>query len=185
MFKTFHWRAAMKSRVLLLSAIVAATAGLSVGAAQADQSDAQAQAAALLSSSYVTSPAIASSASAQAVQGDAQAQAAALLSGGRISQSDASEQVATSRVERLDAQAHAATLLSGTRSTVQETARTSATTQQLGDHPAVIAARTWSTRGLDPNTFVVAHPARLELVAASPSETEDAQRTDVQARLGR
>jgi hypothetical protein len=177
----------MKSRVLLLSAIVAATAGLSVGTAQADQPDAQAQAAALLSSSYVASPAIASNASAQAVQGDAQAQAAALLSGARIGQSDASEQVATSRDERpsLDAQAHAATTLSGTRSTVQEIARTSATTQQLGDHPAVIAARTWSTRGLDPNTFVVAHPARLALVAASPSETEGAQRTDVQARLGR
>lgn len=38
---------------------------------------------------------------------------------------------------------------------------------QLGDHPAVVVARTM--RGIDPNTFIVAHPARLQLLAASPS----------------
>lgn len=42
--------------------------------------------------------------------------------------------------------------------------------EPLGEHPAVLVARTWSTRGIDPNTFIVAHPARLELRAAPPSE---------------
>lgn len=38
----------------------------------------------------------------------------------------------------------------------------------LGDHPAVVVARTM--RKLDPNTFIVAHPARLQLLAAAPTE---------------
>jgi hypothetical protein len=42
--------------------------------------------------------------------------------------------------------------------------------EPLGEHPAVLVARTWSTRGIDPNTFIVAHPARLELLAAPPTE---------------
>ena len=29
----------------------------------------------------------------------------------------------------------------------------SAIAETLGEHPAVIVARTWSTRGIDPNTF--------------------------------
>ena len=44
--------------------------------------------------------------------------------------------------------------------------------EKLGEHPAVIVARNWSARGIDPNTFIVAHPARLQLLAASPSEKE-------------
>lgn len=171
----------MKSRVLLISAIVAATAGLSV-TAQADH-DAQAQAAALLSSSYVVAPASTQAKSVQSVQGDAQAQAAALLSSSNVT-SPASARVESVQADRGDAQEQAATLLSGTRSTIQETARTSATTErQLGDHPAVVAART--LRKVDPNTFLVAHPARLQLLAASPIATDDTQPTDVHARLGR
>lgn len=46
--------------------------------------------------------------------------------------------------------------------------------EKLGEHPAVIVARTWSARGIDPNTFIVAHPARLQLLAASPSDKEQA-----------
>ena len=42
--------------------------------------------------------------------------------------------------------------------------------ETLGEHPAVLVARTWSAREIDPNTFIVAHPARLELVAAPPTE---------------
>ena len=42
----------------------------------------------------------------------------------------------------------------------------------LGEHPAVLVAQTWSTRGIDPNTFIVAHPARLTLLAASPTERD-------------
>jgi outer membrane PBP1 activator LpoA protein len=41
--------------------------------------------------------------------------------------------------------------------------------ETLGEHPAVSVQRSWSTRGIDPNTFIVAHPARLALLAASPS----------------
>jgi hypothetical protein len=38
---------------------------------------------------------------------------------------------------------------------------------KLGDHPAVVVART--KRSIDPNTFIVAHPAGLQLLAASPN----------------
>jgi hypothetical protein len=51
-------------------------------------------------------------------------------------------------------------------------ARTSA---KLGDHPAVVVARTQAKRGIDPNTFIVAHPARLQLLAASPAATTSTQ----------
>jgi hypothetical protein len=44
--------------------------------------------------------------------------------------------------------------------------------EKLGEHPAVIVARNWNARAVDPNTFIVAHPARLQLVAASPSQKE-------------
>ena len=42
--------------------------------------------------------------------------------------------------------------------------------QTLGEHPAVLVSKNWSTRGIDPNTFIVAHPARLTLLSASPTE---------------
>jgi hypothetical protein len=44
-----------------------------------------------------------------------------------------------------------------------------ATAETLGDHPAVSVARTWSDRGIDPNTFIVGHPA----LAASPIEEDE------------
>jgi pimeloyl-ACP methyl ester carboxylesterase len=46
----------------------------------------------------------------------------------------------------------------------------------LGEHPAVIVARTWSSRGIDPNTFIVGHPASPQFLAASPSENDKATR---------
>lgn len=46
---------------------------------------------------------------------------------------------------------------------------------KLGDHPAVVVARTQAKRGIDPNTFIVAHPARLQLLAASPTATASTQ----------
>ena len=169
----------MKSRLLLISTILAATAGLGVSTAQAGQPDAQAQAAALLSSSHVAEFANIhndANASSKSV-GDAQAQAAALLSGTRAGDDQNASAQITSRAQRpsLDAQAQAAALLSGSRTTVNEVAQTSATAEKLGDHPAVVAARTWSQRGIDANTFIVAHPARLQLVAASPSENAEIQ----------
>jgi len=48
----------------------------------------------------------------------------------------------------------------------------SAIAQTTGDHPAVIVARTWSTQGIDPNTFIVLHPAAPQFVAVSPAEKE-------------
>jgi len=51
-----------------------------------------------------------------------------------------------------------------------------ATAETLGDHPAVLVARTWSARGIDPNTFIVAHPARLELLAVPPTERDETAR---------
>jgi hypothetical protein len=166
----------MKSRLLLISAILAASAGLGVGTAQASQADAQAQAAALLSSSHVAaSPSDGANPTSNSAGGDAQAQAAALLSGVRADQAAIeSVQIPSSRAERsLDAQAQAAALLSGTRTPV--TAQTSATTEKLGDHPAVVAARTSSTRGIDPNTFIVGHPAGVQVNAVSPTENAEIQ----------
>jgi hypothetical protein len=31
--------------------------------------------------------------------------------------------------------------------------------EPLGNHPAVLIAQSWSSRGIDPNTFIVMHPA--------------------------
>jgi hypothetical protein len=42
--------------------------------------------------------------------------------------------------------------------------------EPLGEHPAVVVARTWSTRGIDPNTFILLHPAAPKFLAESPSE---------------
>jgi len=162
----------MKSRLLLISTLFAATAGLGVSTAQSSEPDAQAQAAALLSSSYVTAPAQVN-ASSQSVASDAQAQAAALLSGTRVRQ-HANESTSVAPSQSLDAQAHAAALLGGVRPTVNETPRTTATAV-LGDHPAVVVART--RRSIDPNTFIVAHPARLQLISTPSDENPEALAT--------
>jgi hypothetical protein len=52
----------------------------------------------------------------------------------------------------------------------------SASTDTTGQHPAVLVAKTWNSRGIDPNTFIVAHPAGLRLLAASPTDKDDAVR---------
>jgi hypothetical protein len=71
----------------------------------------------------------------------------------------------------LDAHAQAAALLKGSRITARNSS-ISKTSERLGQHPAVLVAQEWSTRGIDPNTFIVAHPARLELLAAPPSDKD-------------
>ncbi len=48
--------------------------------------------------------------------------------------------------------------------------------QTLGEHPAVLVARTWNNRGIDPNTFIVLHPAGPIWLNASPTATEKATR---------
>jgi hypothetical protein len=45
----------------------------------------------------------------------------------------------------------------------------SAIAQSLGEHPAVLVARSWSSRGIDPNTFIVMHPAGPIWLSASPT----------------
>jgi hypothetical protein len=46
---------------------------------------------------------------------------------------------------------------------------------KLGDHPAVVIARMQTKRSIDPNTFIVAHPARLQLLASSPTPPTSTQ----------
>jgi hypothetical protein len=41
-----------------------------------------------------------------------------------------------------------------------------------GEHPAVIVARTWNTQGIDPNTFIVQHPAAPRFIAAPATEKD-------------
>ena len=48
--------------------------------------------------------------------------------------------------------------------------------EPLGEHPAVLVARTWSNRGIDPNTFIVAHPSGARWVAESPTAKDAAPR---------
>jgi hypothetical protein len=52
--------------------------------------------------------------------------------------------------------------------------------ESLGEHPAVLVARTWSSRGVDPNTlglipntFVFLHPAGPVWIDRSPTVGED------------
>lgn len=40
--------------------------------------------------------------------------------------------------------------------------------EPLGEHPAVVVARTWNNRGIDPNTFIVAPPASTQWVSEAP-----------------
>jgi hypothetical protein len=61
-------------------------------------------------------------------------------------------------------------LLSGSQSNVSERARITATDESSGEHPSVLVARTYSKRGIDPNQFIVLHPARLLLVDTPPTE---------------
>jgi hypothetical protein len=44
--------------------------------------------------------------------------------------------------------------------------------EPLGEHPAVVVARTWNNRGIDPNTFIVAHPASTRWVAEAPKTAD-------------
>ena len=48
--------------------------------------------------------------------------------------------------------------------------------EPLGEHPAVLVARTWSNRGIDPNTFIVRHPAGPIWLNASPTAKGKAAR---------
>jgi hypothetical protein len=49
--------------------------------------------------------------------------------------------------------------------------------QSLGEHPAVLVARMWGSRGIDPNTFIVAHPAGVRWINESPTTKDKAPRS--------
>src|SRR5580704_17956279 len=44
--------------------------------------------------------------------------------------------------------------------------------EPLGEHPAVVVARTWNNRGIDPNTFIVAHPASTRWVSEASKSAD-------------
>jgi hypothetical protein len=169
----------MKSASRSIPTILAATAALSVfGTALAETRDAQGQAAALLS--RVHSPESFQvgggerKASASAAT-DAHAAAAALLSG-QDSVGDQTVAVvivaATAAQKPVDAHAHAAALLQ--RPTAPSGAKTleTASSDSSGEHPAVLVAKRWSKLGIDINSFIVAHPARLQLVQMSATQDD-------------
>ena len=53
-----------------------------------------------------------------------------------------------------------------------------------GEHPAALVAQSWSSRGIDPNTFIVLHPAGSVWFNTSLTATEDAT-SDTAARAVR
>lgn len=174
----------MNSRLFLIPAIFATTAAFGAPAdALSAPFDAHAQAAALLSrpqtsgSSYAHEPAPTYSYALAGV--DMHARAAALLSGVRIGHDAKAVANVTRSAVALDAHARAAALLSGSRITV-ENSRISETSETVGQHPAVLVAQKWSTRGIDPNAFIVAHPARLQLLAVSETDKDRVTRGDAQ-----
>jgi hypothetical protein len=97
---------------------------------------------------------------------DAHAQAAGLLSGVQVGHGTQTAVHVSRSAVVLDAHAQAAALLSGSR-IVTKDSRIGETAETLGQHPAVLVAQKWSTGGIDPNTFIVAHPARLQLLTAA------------------
>jgi hypothetical protein len=157
----------MKSRLLLVPAILAATAAFGAPEyARSEPVDAQSHAATLLSGLRPTAPLAARDdrdAPSSSVAADAQASAAALLAGrsaGGQANTGARIEPSTADRTQTDAHAHAAALLSGSRTSARERPRVTATAP-FGDHPAVLVAKQWDARGIDPNQFIVAHPASL------------------------
>jgi hypothetical protein len=175
----------MNSRLFLIPAILAATAAFGASADTVlAPLDAHAQAAALfshrqpsgLSHAHESAPAQSSALAAA----DAHARAAALLSGVHIGHGAAAAVSVTQAAAEVDVQAQAAALLSGSRITAKSSP-ISKTRETLGQHPAVLVAQQWSARGIDPNTFIVAHPARLTLLAASETDQDRVARVQAQA----
>ncbi|MEX2125390.1 MAG: hypothetical protein WD795_15965 [Woeseia sp.] len=63
--------------------------------------------------------------------------------------------------------------------------------ESLGEHPAVLVAQTWSSRGVDPNTlgiipntFIVLHPAG-PIWAAATAKANNAVRDPLPRAVGR
>jgi hypothetical protein len=58
-----------------------------------------------------------------------------------------------------------------------------ANAEALGEHPAVVVARTWNNRGIDPNTFIVAHPASTQWVYEAPKTADELARASESSKL--
>jgi len=58
----------------------------------------------------------------------------------------------------------------------------SAMAQSLGEHPAVVVAREWNSREIDPNSFIVLPPAATQFLAAAPAEEDKAKASEQAAR---
>ena len=157
----------MKSRLLLIPAILAATAAFGApDNARSEPLDAQSRAAALLSGLQTTAALEVhdqADAPSSSVFADAHASAAALLTG-RSANGQATTRTRIDAPNALrtqsDAHARAAALLGGSRISARERQRVTATAP-FGEHPAVLVAKQWDARGIDPNQFIVAHPASL------------------------
>lgn len=159
----------MTIRSLLIPAIIAATAALAAPHnALSETTDAQSHAAALLSGTHTHGALEArdyADTRSSSVSADAHASAAALLTGrsakGQAKSSTRIDAPSAPSAQK-DAHARAAALLSGSRTPAEKPLEVSAT-GRVGEHPAVLVARQWQVRGIDPNQFIVAHPARLAL----------------------
>ena len=167
----------MKLRLRHISAIFAATAALGAfGNALSDSLDAHSHAATLLSGGGTSKASEAhrqTNASSSDASADAHASAAALLTGDSPrGDKEAAAPIASSDAPRAqqDAHAHAAALLSGSRNLADQRSSTTGKNESIGEHPAVLVARTYSTRGIDPNHFIVMHPARLQWVDVSSTK---------------
>ena len=55
--------------------------------------------------------------------------------------------------------------------------------EPLGEHPAVVVARTWNQRGIDPNTFIVAPPASTQWIADAPKTADEVAHASASPKL--
>jgi hypothetical protein len=159
----------MRTRLLFAVIVATGTAFGASSSAQSEPTDAQAQASALLNRPLASAPTKARehryTRSSTAM--DVHASAAALLSGRTSGPGASDSDHVASATKSLDAQAHAATLLRGSSVSVEGALRSTQASKPLEAHPAVRVAQSWSTRGIDPNTFIVGHPAGVQLLAPS------------------
>lgn len=58
-----------------------------------------------------------------------------------------------------------------------------ASAESLGDHPAVVVARTWNSRGIDTNLFIPGPTASTTWVAAAPDVDNELPQVTVSAKL--
>jgi len=55
--------------------------------------------------------------------------------------------------------------------------------EPMNDHPAVVVARTWNQRGIDPNTFIVAPPASTQWVSEAPKTADEVSHASESQKL--